>query len=215
MQNELIRGGTDRPRRHVRRVWGMLVAAVLVGNVADWAWAHCDSLDGPVARDARVALDKKDPTSVLKWVKKEDEGQIREAFQLALAVRAKGEEAKTVADRYFLETLVRVHRAGEGEGFTGLKPAGSVDPGIAAADEALRSGSATELARRLASAIEEGVRRRFALALERSKRSGESVDAGRSYVEAYVDYIHFVERVDELARHGASHAHPEPEAHAE
>jgi len=193
----------------------MLVATVFLGNVADSAWAHCDSLDGPVARDARVALDKGDPAAVLKWVKKEDEGQIREAFQVALAVRGKGEEAKALADRYFLETLVRVHRAGEGEGFTGLKPSGSVDPGIAAADEALRGGSVTELARRLASAIDEGVRRRFALALERRKRSAESVDAGRSYVEAYVDYIHFVERVDELARHGASHAHGEPEAHAE
>jgi hypothetical protein len=193
----------------------LVAAAVFVGTTQDRAWAHCDSLDGPVARDAMVALEKGDPATVLKWVRKEDESEIREAFQLALAVRAKGADAKTLADRYFLETLVRVHRAGEGEGFTGLKPAGSVDPGIAAADAALRSGSPKELARRLASAIDEGVRKRFALALERSKHNAESVDAGRSYVEAYVDYIHFVESVDELAERGASHAHREKEAHTE
>jgi hypothetical protein len=166
-----------------------------------------------VARDALAALDKGEPSPVLKWVRKQDEGQIREAFQLALAVRSKGGDAKTVADRYFLETLVRVHRAGEGEAFTGIKPAGSVDPGIAAADEALRSGSADALAKRLASALSAGVLERFGLALERSKHSSESVEAGRAYVEAYVDYIHFVEGIDEIATRGVPHAHREPTSH--
>ena len=30
------------------------------------AAAHCDALDGPVVRDARIALEKRDPTVVLK-----------------------------------------------------------------------------------------------------------------------------------------------------
>jgi hypothetical protein len=201
---------------HGIKLWSMLLVAVTLLSVAHQrVWAHCDSLDGPVARDARAALDKGDPSPVLKWVRKQDEGQIREAFQLALAVRGKGGDAKTLADRYFLETLVRVHRAGEGEAFTGLKPAGSIDPGLAAADEALRAGSAEALAKRLSSAIAEGVQERFKLALARNKTSSQSVDAGRSYVEAYVDYVHFVESVDQLATRGAGHGHHEPEAHAE
>ena len=181
---------------------GLWVGPDLVG-------AHCDSLEGPVVQDARAALDRGDPTPVLKWVGKEHEPEIRDAFVQTMAVRAKGDEAKTLADRYFFETLVRVHRAGEGEAFAGLKAAGSVEPGITVADEALRTGSADALARRLASAVGEGIRKRFALVVERRKHAAASVEAGRAYVEAYVDYIHFVEGVDRVASHGASRNHHE------
>ena len=74
------------------------------------ALAHCDTMDGPVVKDARVALDSKDITPVLKWIAPDKEGGIREAFQHALTVRALGAEARTLADRFFFETLVRVHR---------------------------------------------------------------------------------------------------------
>src|SRR5512145_18046 len=95
------------------------------------AIAHCDTLDGPVVKDARAALDSKDVTAVLKWVRQDKEAEIREAFQHALGVRALGSEARALADRFFFETLVRVHREGEGAPYTGLKPAGTaVDPGI-------------------------------------------------------------------------------------
>jgi hypothetical protein len=127
-----------------------------------------------------------------------------------VAVRANSSDAKALADRYFFETLVRIHRAGEGEAFTGLKPASAVDPGIAAADKALESESPDALAQHLSTAVSEGIRKRFAVALERKKHAEESVEAGREYVEAYVDYIHFVESVNRLVSHGASHKHPEP-----
>lgn len=172
--------------------------------------AHCDSLDGPVVRDARLALEKGDPSTVLKWVNKEHEGEIREAFKQTMAVRSRGDDARALADRYFFETLVRIHRAGEGEGFTGLKPGREVDPGIAAADAALESQSAAELARHLSATISEGIQKRFALASERRKHAQENVEAGRAYVEAYVDYIHFVESVHRLASDGASPTHHEP-----
>lgn len=32
------------------------------------AAAHCDGMDGPVVRDARIALEERDLTVVLKWV---------------------------------------------------------------------------------------------------------------------------------------------------
>lgn len=187
-----------------------ILVALAIWAVPEPVFAHCDSLEGPVVQDARFALEEGDPAAVLKWVAKEDEDEVREAFDLTLAVRAKGDGAGILADAYFFETLVRLHRAGEGEAFTGLKPAGSVDPGIAAADEALRSGSAEELEKRLSAAVREGIQRRFAAALTRKENAATSVEAGREYVEAYVDYVHFVESIHRLASHGASHRYHAP-----
>jgi hypothetical protein len=191
------------------------ILVAVVSLAAGRVWAHCDSLEGPVVQDARLALKKGDPTPVLKWVDKEHEGEIREAFKRTMSVREKGDDVKGLADRYFFETLVRVHRAGEGEAFTGLKPASNVDPGIAAADKALQSGSAKELAKVMSAAVAEGIQKRFVVAVERKKHASDSVEAGREYVEAYVDYIHFVESLNRLASHGASHLHHETGAHAE
>jgi hypothetical protein len=197
---------------HSQRFWicaGLFFAVAIVSLMPGRVWAHCDSLEGPVVRDARLALEKGDPTAVLKWVTKEQESTIRAAFEQTMTVRGKGNDAKALADRFFFETLVRIHRAGEGEAFTGLKPAGDVDPGIAAADKALQSGSANELAQHMSIAVAEGIQKRFALAAERKKHVADSVEAGREYVKAYVDYIHFVETVNRLSSHGASHLHHE------
>jgi hypothetical protein len=185
----------------------LLASLLLLFSAA--ASAHCDSLDGPVIRDAMAALEKRDAGPVLKWVKSEHEAEIRHAFAKAIAVRGLNADARQLADRYFFETLVRIHRAGEGEAFTGLKPAGSVEPGIEAADRALDKGSSAALATELAQSVSEGVRRRFDATFAHKKHAGDSVDAGRKYVEAYVDYVHFVESVQRLAEHGAPHAHAE------
>jgi hypothetical protein len=165
--------------------------------------------------DARTALQEGDVARVLKWVRKDRENEIRDAFRQTMSVRGKGDDAKVLADRYFFETLVRIHRAGEGEAFTGLKPETSVDPGIELADQALKSGSGSELAEHIADAVGEGVRKRFTIALERSKHATDSVEAGRDYVEAYVDFIHFVERAHQLVSHGVSHLHSESAPHVE
>jgi len=199
----------------LQRFRNLLIVVTVVSMAPVLVLAHCDSLDGPVVQDARLALDKGDPAPVLKRVSKEHEEEIRYAFKQTMAVRGKSDDAKALADRYFFETLVRVHRAGEGEGFTGLKPATNVDPGIAAADKALQSGSAKELATRMSAAVAEGVQKRFAVAVERKKHAADSVEAGREYVEAYVDYIHLVESLNRLASHGASHLHQESTTQAE
>lgn len=192
------------------RIFPLLsVALAILFIVPVEVHAHCDSLEGPVVKDARRALETNDPTPVLKWVRADHEAEIRDAFRQTMAARTKGKEAKALADRYFFETLVRIHRAGEGEAFSGLKPANAVDPGIAAADTALNEGSAAELATHMSSAVSEGIQKRFALALERKKHAAESTEAGRQYVEAYVDYIHFVESIHRLATQGVSHKHLE------
>ena len=90
------------------------MVAIIVVVSAYRASAHCDALDGPVIREARAALEKGDVTGLLKRVRKEDEKEIRTVFAASVAVRAKGKEARELADRFLFETLVRVHRAGEG-----------------------------------------------------------------------------------------------------
>jgi hypothetical protein len=169
--------------------------------------AHCDTLDGPVVETARVALKQGDVTPVLKWVNKDGEKEVREAFAAALKVRSLGEAAQMLADTYFFETLVRVHRAGEGVPFTGLKPAGTIDPGFVAADKALMEGSIEKLSAELAKSAQEGIRKRFADVLEKKKHADESVEAGRAYVAAYVGYAHYVESLHTLTSRDAEKPH--------
>ena len=197
-------------------VLGFLVVAAAALAPAH-ALAHCDTLDGPVVADARRALAAGDVTPALKWVKSENEAAIREAFTRTLAVRSLGAEAQALADQFFFETLVRVHRAGEGAPFDGLKPAGSVAPPIAMADRALEQGSVEGLVKPVLAHTEEGIRERFARALETRKRAGESVEAGRAYVAAYVEFVHYVEAVAAAvhgtAAHGAETAAPAAHRH--
>ncbi|MDT8443908.1 MAG: DUF6448 family protein [Desulfuromonadales bacterium] len=169
------------------------------------ALAHCDTLDGPVVADARIALAKEDVTPVLKWLQAEDEQEVRELFTKTLAVRKLDPKAQELVDTYFFETLVRVHRAGEGAPYTGLKAAGSVEPVIAKADRALEQGSVEELAKAIAAHTEKGIRERFKHALETSKHAQDSVKAGREYVEAYVTYVHYVEGIAQAVHASAHH----------
>jgi hypothetical protein len=157
--------------------------------------AHCDTLDGPVVATARASLEKGDATPVLKWVKKENEKEIQELFNKTLIVRKQGKEAKELADQFFFETLVRIHRAGEGAPYTGLKAAGSVEPSVAAADKALDSGSVDDLVKLVTEAAAKGIRERFAQTVETRKHSEHTVDAGRKFVQAYVEFTHYVERL--------------------
>ena len=83
-------------------------------------FAHCDGIDGPVISAAKNALDTEDINLVLFWVKKKDEAELKKAFQKTMVVRKLNPEAKELADMYFFETLVRIHRAGEGEPYTVL-----------------------------------------------------------------------------------------------
>lgn len=167
-------------------------------------YAHCDTLDGPVVKDARMALEKGDVTPILKWVMPDKEVEISAAFAKTMSVRKLGTDARELADMYLFETLVRIHREGESAPYTGLKPAGEVEPGIAAADKSLESGSVDELVKDVSAAVEGGIRQRFQHALGAKKQADQSVELGREYVEAYVTFIHYVERLHTDALGGAA-----------
>ena len=177
------------------------------GLAMAWALGHCDGLDGPVVTAARKSLETGNVNLVLPWVRAEDEGAIRKVFDQARSVRHLGGEARELADTHFFETLVRIHRAGEGAPFGGLQPAGrDLGPAVPAADKALENGSIERVEKLLTDAIREGVHKHFDAALSRRKFDPDDVVAGRAYVEAYVPYVHYVERLW-LDAQGAGHAH--------
>ncbi len=206
---------------------GSVAAAVIILGLATVgnALAHCDTLDGPVVNLARQALAKGDVNLILPWVSADKEVEIRKAFDLTMAVRVKGEKERELADMYFFETLVRVHREGEGAPYTGVKPAGlDLGPAIPAADKALESGDPRPLLSLINEKVHEGIHKYYTVARERRAHANDSVEAGRAYVQAYVPYLHFVERLYNDAvtpiAHGAGeggHAgpagHPEPHVH--
>lgn len=145
---------------------------------------HCDSVDGPVVRAARAAIETGDVDQVLPYVPPAGEHEIVEAFELGRAVRPLGPEARKLADIAFFETVVRVHRAGEGAPYTGLKPAGlDVGPVIPIAERAIAAGSPDELATLLCDFVQHEVEHRFHHMLELKPGNGD-VAAHREYVEA-------------------------------
>lgn len=193
-------------RNYLARILVLLAGIGLLGNASTKnAFAHCDTLDGPVVQTAKIALEKGDVTPLLKWVQADDEKEIRVAFQKTLAVRAKGAEAKELADMYFFETLVRIHRAGEGAPYSGLKTGEAADPAVALADKALESGSADKLVDVLTKAMANGIRERFQHTSEMQKHADDSVAAGREYVEAYVTFTHYVEGLHAIIKGSGSH----------
>jgi len=165
-------------------------------------------MDGPVVAAAKLALERGDVTPALKWVKLEDEKVIRELFAKVLSARTAGAEARELADRFFFESLVRLHRAGEGAAYSGLQPQGTpIEPAISLADQAIAAGDAATLTKAMTQAVDAGIRERFTRVIAAKKRADESVAAGREFVQAYVELTHYVERL-----HGEA---PGTERHSE
>jgi hypothetical protein len=159
-------------------------------------YAHCDTLDGPVVKAAKQALENGDVNLVLIWVKPMDEAEIRTAFDKTRAVRKQSEEARELSDMYFFETLIRVHRAGEGFPYTGLKPAGTdLGPAIPAADAAVESGQLKDVHKLLMETMREGIQHRFQKVLKTKNYKPNDVTAGREFVKAYVMFLHYVEGI--------------------
>ena len=133
--------------------------------------------------------------------------RFQNAFEQALAVRELSSQAKALADRFFFETLVRVHRAGEGAPFTGLKPAGrNLGRAIPAADEAVRVGSVEPVRQLLTDAVQQRLREEFSQVIAARTFKADDLAAGRAYIKAYVEFIHFVERLYDSTMQ-ASHGH--------
>ncbi len=161
------------------------------------AYPHCDRADGPVVAEGRAALQAGKIDGALKWVGAEQETELKEAFALAVAVRGTDAKGRELADKYFLETLVRLHRATEGEPYEGIKSADKpLPPAIVHADKALDEGKLGDLGAHIGSAASKGVAERFNRALDAKQHAGESAEAGRHYTAAYAEYVRYVEMLD-------------------
>ena len=194
-------------RRAVTRVLSSLRPAVVQ--------AHCDTADGPAAQDARRALETGNVHHALKWIPADGEAELRDVFEKARRVRTAGGEAAELADRLFVETLVRLHRMGEGVGFTGVQPSGAhVDPVVGAADAAIASGSDEELLPLVPEERRTELDERFQAAVALQGFDVDDVAAGRRYLAAYVDFFKYAEGEDHHGHaHGAAHTHEPVHAH--
>jgi len=171
--------------------------------------AHCDTAEGPAVKAGRTALATGNINHALAWIPAEGETELREVFEKAVEVRTLGADAAEVADRLFLETMVRIHRMGEGVGFTGIQPTGTeVDPVVTAADEALASGSDGDLLPLVPDERRAELHERFHAALALKDFEVDDVAAGRRYLAAYVSFFTYAEGEDHEHGHEA-HAHGE------
>ena len=172
---------------------------------------HCDALDGPLVKAARRALEARDVNLVLPYVHKIGEAEVVKAFEKVIGIRESYPAAREIADLHFFETVVRVHRAGEGAPYTGLKPAGlDVGPAIPAAERAIESGSAEELVELLTDTVRSEVMRRFGRVMELRPQAEGSVDQAREYVEAMLGlqvYAHKLNQFAKVGPHGEGEEH--------
>lgn len=150
-------------------------------------------LDRPVVTAARQALERGDVNRVLVRVRAEDAAEIQDAFMEAIAGRRRNPQAPALADRFFFESLVRLHRAGRGAPDTGLKPAGrDLGRAIPAADKAIETGSEEALIQIPTDKMQEGLRAQFETVIEKKAYTPDDVSAGHKYVETCVTFIHYV-----------------------
>ena len=172
---------------------------------------HCDSLDGPVVRAAQRALHAGNVALVLPYVPKAAAREVLDAFAKVMEARRASAVCAEVADRYFYETVVRLHRAGEGAAFTGLKPAGlDVGPVIPVAEKAIESGNAGALEDVLVTAVREQLAERFHHLDHLREGIHGGVDGARAYVQAMLGlqvWAHGLYQATRATGHAMGHAH--------
>lgn len=167
---------------------------------------HCDSIDGPVVTTARLALEADDVDIVLPYVPEDGENEVRAVFEAVRPVRGLNQAAGEVADRLFFETVVRVHRAGEGAPYTGLKPAGiDVGPVIPLAERAIATGSPEPVARYLTEVLHDQLKHRLEEVNTLAATKDRSVPEARAWVEAMLGfqvYTHHLLQALRATAHG-------------
>jgi hypothetical protein len=184
------------------------IVTILAALLPVTVHAHCDTADGPAVKDGRKALETGNINYALKWIPADGEAELRDVFEKSRKVRTLGVEAAEVADRLFLETLVRIHRMGEGVGFTGIQPAGTqVDPVVKAADEAIAVGSDADLLLMVPQERRAELDKRLQAALAIKDFNVDDVAAGRRYIAAYVSFFKYAEGEDPAHHAEAGHSH--------
>lgn len=164
--------------------------------------AHCDTMDGPLISDAKKALVQNNVNYALKWVPAASENEVKEAFALVMKVKGLSADAKELSEKYFFDILVRIHRTAEGVPFTGVKPSGTpIDEKVLAADKSLEIGNLSPLKEKIPGDDMAELTERFEKALSLKKFDVNDVEAGREYIEAYVQFFKFAEGEESHGKH--------------
>ena len=167
---------------------------------------HCDTMDGPVVTTAKKALETGNVNLILPWVPKKAEGELKKAFKRTLRVRKLGKEAAELADYWFFETAVRVHREGEGASYTGLKPAGlNWGPVVLRAEKAIATGDAKEAIEFLLHTVEHELHERFEKAMSRKNYDENDVTAAREFVQANLGFVLWSHGLYSFIKGGGGH----------
>lgn len=203
-------GTESRERLQIRKSYLQTVLPVVFVSLflllfASPASAHCDRKNGPVAVDAKEALETGDFDKIVKWVGEKQEEELQAKFKQALTIFENGAEARELAMDYFMETAVRLHRAAEGMPFTGLKPASPNPPDIAKAEKALETGNIEPLQALLKKELEMETSKWFKKALDAKMNKDKSVEAGRKWVDSYVKYIIYAHKLYQRIQAGPPH----------
>lgn len=168
-------------------------------------YAHCDSYDGPVIKDALKALDQNKVELVLKWIEPQQEKEIIAMFTKTYQLKSGDKQAYAIVEKHFLENLVRLHRETEGEPYTGLKPAGSMTPLVAMADNSLAKNNVEGVITTVTNHLEQVLRERYNKVAKLKITKDDSVEQGRAFVAAYVQYTHTLETLEQLLHGPISH----------
>lgn len=167
---------------------------------------HCDTMDGPVVSAAKQALESGNVNLILPWVPKKSEPELKKALRKALIARKAGKAATELADHWFFETAVRVHREGEGQPYTGLKPAGlDWGPVVRRAEEAIELGDAGEVIEFILEAVHSELHERFKRAIFRKNYDINDVPTAREYVQAALGFVLFSHHLYDYVKSGGAH----------
>lgn len=178
----------------MKKMLGSLILLLGLNMISKVTFAHCDTKDGPVVLAAIKAIEKQNLNYALIWVQPEQETELKEAFEIVMKVRVLNKDAEKLADNYFYETIVRLHRTGENMPFTGVKPAGTpIDSKILAADRAIENGNLSSLVGLVPKERQAELKKLFNKVMALKQYDVNNVQEGRKYVEAYVHFFHFAE----------------------
>ena len=165
------------------------------------ASAHCDSYDGPVIQDAEQALATNNVDLVFKWISTDQVKEVTDLFKKTYNLKKGDKEVYEIVKIHFFETLVRLHRETEGAPYTGLKPAGTTKPIIYLSDKAIKDNDIESLLGKLNNHIASVVKEKYNKVSALNKTKNESVEKGREFVAAYVDYTHTLEAIENILAH--------------
>ncbi len=188
-----------------RKAFFLLLIVMFLFTGSPDVYAHCDRENGPVAVSAKDALRTGDFDKIVIWVGEDQEEELREKFQQSVEVFQHGGKSAQLAEKYFMESAVRLHRAAEGMPFEGLKPAGPNPPDIESAEKALETGDFEPVKVLLCQKLEEEALKWFRETRSKAENKSESVAAGRAWVDHYVKYITYIHSLYQAIEAGPPH----------